>query len=86
MHPPLFRPHPLCEKLLVACHEEHKFGKWFGACNDDKAALDRCFKMEKEIKRKGNMDVAREFDNRFEEYVKQRQEEGTLGVFVRKND
>lgn len=30
---------------LLKCHEDHKIGKWFGACNDAKAALDLCFKV-----------------------------------------
>ncbi|CAM9629523.1 unnamed protein product, partial [Laminaria digitata] len=46
MHPPLLRPHPKCHeevKLLMACHDENPYGKFFGACNELKLALDRCF-------------------------------------------
>ncbi len=44
-------------------------GKFFGACNSAKTELDWCFKMEKESKRKANMDKARDFDRKFEEYM-----------------
>ena len=27
----------------MACHEDNPYGKFFGACNDAKGALDRCF-------------------------------------------
>lgn len=30
-------------KVLMACHEENPYGKFFGACNDLKVALDSCF-------------------------------------------
>ncbi len=54
MHPPLYRPHPLCEAavdLLVSCHRQHPLLKFGGACNELKASLDRCFKAEKEAMR-----------------------------------
>jgi hypothetical protein len=41
--------------MLVACHEEKKIGKWFGGCNDVKIELDKCFRLEKEVKRKENL-------------------------------
>jgi hypothetical protein len=53
---------------LVACHEEHKLGKWFGACNDVKAELDECFKREKIEKRKENLRKSREFEDRYVKY------------------
>ena len=58
MHPPLFRPHPLCEEVvnnLVRCHEEYQIGKFFGACNQAKVELDKCFKMEKEQVKQVNL-------------------------------
>lgn len=58
MHPPLFREHPKCAdavQLLISCHEENKISKFFGACNDVKIQLDRCFKLEKEEKRQLNL-------------------------------
>jgi COX assembly mitochondrial protein 2 len=73
MHPPLFRPHPKCGELvdkLVACHEEHKMGKFFGYCNDPKAEMDICFRAEKEEARHANMLKARAFDERLEEHMK----------------
>jgi COX assembly protein 2 len=69
MHPPLLRPHPLCQQVvddMLACHENNPFAKWVGACNDAKAALDVCFKQEKEVKRKANADKARAERDEFE--------------------
>ena len=48
MHPPLFKPHPLCQQTiqaLVTCHEQHPVAKFFGVCNEQKAQLDRCFRV-----------------------------------------
>mmetsp|Transcript_5678 Transcript_5678/g.7194 ORF Transcript_5678/g.7194 Transcript_5678/m.7194 type:complete len:85 (-) Transcript_5678:788-1042(-) len=62
MHPPLFRPHPLCKDVidaLLACHEENPYMKFLGACNNPKAALEHCLRMEKEVRRKENADNAR---------------------------
>eukprot|EP01040_Poterioochromonas_malhamensis_P010770 gene10770-11739_t len=83
MHPPLGRPHELCQdviRALIDCHEEHRIGKWFGACNDAKRDLDHCFKQEKEVRRKENLRKAREFDTKFEEYMKQKETEKTLSA------
>ena len=69
MHPPLFRPHPKCSDfvdMLVKCHQENSFGKFFGACNEVKAEMDRCFKAEKEEKRRANMQRSREVEERFQ--------------------
>ena len=41
-------------------------GKFFGACNDAKAELDKCFRAEKEAKRKLNLVKARETQAGFE--------------------
>jgi COX assembly protein 2 len=65
MHPPLFRPHPKCGHvvdLLVACHEKNVWGKFMGMCNEEKAALDKCFRAEKEEVRAANLKKAREMD------------------------
>ena len=65
MHPPLYRPHPKCAALvdaLVACHDANVYGKFWGACNDQKAAMDACFKAEKDEKRRENLRKARAFD------------------------
>lgn len=72
MHPPLHRDHPRCSdivQLLINCHEEHKLGKFVGACNDVKAEMDWCFRAEKEEKRSANMVKARDFDARFEKHL-----------------
>lgn len=83
MHPPLFRPHPKCAEvvdLLVKCHEENVLSKFLGACNDQKRAMDQCFKAEKEEKRRENMLRAREAEERFqrklESYEKEKKAEG----------
>ena len=65
MHPPLYRPHPKCAALvdaLVECHDNNVYGKFWGACNDQKAAMDACFKAEKDEKRRENLRKARAFD------------------------
>ncbi|CAM9682222.1 unnamed protein product [Chrysoparadoxa australica] len=57
MHPPLHRPHPTCQeviKALIECHESNPYAKFWGTCNDQKRALDKCFAEEKEVKRKEN--------------------------------
>jgi hypothetical protein len=41
-------------------------GKFFGACNDAKAALDKCFKAEKEVKRIQNLEKSREARKRYD--------------------
>ena len=59
MHPPLGKPHPMCEhvvKALVECHEQNPYGKFIGSCNDAKAALDACFRAEKEARRRANFE------------------------------
>eukprot|EP01035_Chromulina_nebulosa_P023751 gene23751-30803_t len=68
MHPPLFKPHPKCEKVveeLVACHNTKSIAKYFGACNEFKTALDTCFRAEKEERRQLNLQRAREFEQDF---------------------
>jgi COX assembly mitochondrial protein 2 len=50
MHPPLDRPHPLCQAEIDAlkeCHASQSKLK-FWQCNDLKFALDKCFKAEKQ--------------------------------------
>ena len=73
MHPPLFRPHPDCQefvKALVACHEENNVMRWFGACNDAKAQLDKCFYMEKCKARDANLAKSREVKRLLQERLK----------------
>ena len=62
MHPPLDRPHPHCQHVidaLTTCHAENGVRKFFGACNAQKAALDACFKAEKESMRAANARAAK---------------------------
>eukprot|EP01032_Pedospumella_encystans_P010277 gene10277-12029_t len=69
MHPPLFKDHPDCKHVvddLVRCHQEKSIAKFFGACNEQKFALDRCFKDEKNVKRAENLAKARDFDKKWE--------------------
>mmetsp|Transcript_28999 Transcript_28999/g.79575 ORF Transcript_28999/g.79575 Transcript_28999/m.79575 type:complete len:100 (-) Transcript_28999:202-501(-) len=50
MHPPLDRPHPDCQDVILAlkaCHA-NPWKKFTGGCNQAKFALDHCFKQEKE--------------------------------------
>lgn len=66
MHPPLHRPHPKCEQLvqaLIACHDEHPYAKFWGRCNEAKAAMDWCFKEEKEERRRANFVKAKRFND-----------------------
>mmetsp|Transcript_24525 Transcript_24525/g.36617 ORF Transcript_24525/g.36617 Transcript_24525/m.36617 type:complete len:105 (+) Transcript_24525:139-453(+) len=49
MHPPLDRPHPMCQSEIDAlrtCHETTSKFKFWG-CNEIKFAMDRCLKEEK---------------------------------------
>ena len=49
MHPPLDRPHPMCQDVIDAlrkCHAENS-KVLFWRCNNAKAALDQCFRAEK---------------------------------------
>mmetsp|Transcript_5891 Transcript_5891/g.7515 ORF Transcript_5891/g.7515 Transcript_5891/m.7515 type:complete len:103 (+) Transcript_5891:142-450(+) len=49
MHPPLDRPHPMCQdeiRALKECHITTSKLKFWG-CNDIKFAMDRCLKKEK---------------------------------------
>ena len=53
MHPPLFKPHPLCERevaALVSCHAANPIMKFLDACGGHKAAMDACFRDEKKLR------------------------------------
>eukprot|EP00286_Rhodomonas_abbreviata_P013601 CAMPEP_0181326354 /NCGR_PEP_ID=MMETSP1101-20121128/21447_1 /TAXON_ID=46948 /ORGANISM="Rhodomonas abbreviata, Strain Caron Lab Isolate" /LENGTH=78 /DNA_ID=CAMNT_0023434789 /DNA_START=74 /DNA_END=306 /DNA_ORIENTATION=- len=72
MHPPLFREHPDCEQViqdLVSCHEQNPIAKFLGTCNDAKAALDLCFRKEKNSKRKANMVEANRREEKMNELL-----------------
>jgi COX assembly protein 2 len=60
MHPPLDRPHPGCEDVVLALKECHlvTWKKFSGGCNSIKKALDNCFKVEKDrLLREMNKDL-----------------------------
>jgi COX assembly protein 2 len=54
MHPPLYvSKHPHCKEqieALIKCHKDHPVAKFWGTCNEQKWALDRCFREEKKLK------------------------------------
>ena len=53
MHPPLFKPHPLCKgevETLVRCHEENPLMKFLNACGEAKIEMDKCFREEKKLR------------------------------------
>jgi COX assembly mitochondrial protein 2 len=65
MHPPLDRPHPDCSNFIESlnkCHSENEYAKFWGACNDAKAAMDICFREEKERVRRENNAKARQME------------------------
>lgn len=44
---------------LNACHADHPVAKWWGKCDPEKAALDRCFREEKKLRRTASFEKAR---------------------------
>ncbi|CAN8073512.1 unnamed protein product [Agarophyton chilense] len=58
MHPTLaLHLHPMCQEAirnLKQCHSQRRFAKFLGACNDAKAALDKCLSQEYLVKRELN--------------------------------
>ncbi|KAG5188765.1 hypothetical protein JKP88DRAFT_25195 [Tribonema minus] len=76
MHPPLFKPHPMCQEMveqLVKCHDENPYGKFLGACNEAKTALDKCFRQEKIARYKANMESAKAMDEKRRQRTAERQ-------------
>ncbi|CAM6094236.1 unnamed protein product [Calypogeia fissa] len=65
MHPPLtLHKHPNCREIIVQfkkCHDDHPVAKFFGVCTDLKIQLDKCFRAEKEEKRKLNFEASKQF-------------------------
>lgn len=49
-------------ELLVQCHDEKPYAKFWGACNDPKVAMDDCFRAEKEEKRRANFEKTKAFN------------------------
>ncbi|KAM3575014.1 hypothetical protein VYU27_003035 [Nannochloropsis oceanica] len=76
MHPPLHRPHPDCQHVidaLLSCHRQHPLAKFWGACNEEKWALDKCFRVEKEDRRKQNFAKAPRDDGAWSKIVAQKE-------------
>ncbi|KAL2622620.1 hypothetical protein R1flu_002825 [Riccia fluitans] len=65
MHPPLtLHKHPACQEIIIAfkkCHEDHPYTKFLGVCTDLKIQLDKCFRAEKEVKRRANFEASKQF-------------------------
>lgn len=71
MHPPLVaHKHPACAELisgLELCHVEHPLAKFWGVCNAQKIALDRCFRTEKALRSAANREKAKREKNLLQE-------------------
>ena len=71
MHPPLVaHKHPACAELisgLELCHAEHPLAKFWGVCNAQKIALDRCFRTEKALRSAANREKAKREKNLLQE-------------------
>jgi len=72
MHPQLSlaKEHKACaeiSQLLVECHRTSVYSKFFGACNDLKAQLDRCLASQYAEARKANAQRAKEGRRRTQE-------------------
>ena len=78
MHPPLGRPYPRCQELIEAlnqCHLNNNYAKFWGACNDSKAAMDNCFREEKEARAKLNRAKAKIREEKFNQFLMNEQSE-----------
>mmetsp|Transcript_12872 Transcript_12872/g.27800 ORF Transcript_12872/g.27800 Transcript_12872/m.27800 type:complete len:89 (+) Transcript_12872:452-718(+) len=74
MHPLLTtQNNPMCVELIEAlkkCHEnQNMWDKLVGSCNEEKAALDRCFRAQKKVKTRLNQSKAREERERWKAKV-----------------
>ena len=56
-------------RSLLACQEEHPWGRYFGKCDTIKVALDKCFRAEKNKKRLENAASARRQRQRLAELM-----------------
>lgn len=66
--------HPGCEdaiRALSSCHASNPFKKFLGACNDAKAALDRCLADEYLVRRELNAEKSRVEKARLRERLRQ---------------
>ena len=71
MHSPLVpHLHQQCEQFITAlqkCHEEHKWGKLMGKCNQAKEELNKCFRKDSQQRRKNNNQLVQERNERTKE-------------------
>lgn len=70
MHPQLsLHNNPQCVEQILAfkkCHEDAGyFARLLGECNEHKQLLDKCFKAQKKVVRKGLLEKARADRERF---------------------
>jgi COX assembly mitochondrial protein 2 len=61
-------------EALVKCHSDHPIAKFRGICNEQKWALDRCFREEKVIKRKINQEKAKYWQEKFKQKMAEEEE------------
>ncbi|GAV63275.1 Cmc1 domain-containing protein [Cephalotus follicularis] len=80
MHPPLtLHRHPMCAEIIEQfqkCHVDHPIRKFFGDCTDLKIKLDQCFRQEKALKRKANMEQSKMLQARLQAIRKETAESG----------
>lgn len=65
--------HPGCEEAIRAlsnCHADNRFKKFLGACNNVKAALDRCLADEYLVRRELNAEKSRAEKERLKESLR----------------
>lgn len=62
-------------EALIQCHNDHPYAKFWGVCNEQKWALDRCFREEKVINRKKNLEKARRDQARFRQRLAAKQQQ-----------
>jgi COX assembly protein 2 len=78
MHPPLtLENHPICRDVVIAfkrCHRDNPLGKFIGACNEEKWALDRCLREQKLWKSKRNLEKARASKERLRKKLEEERE------------
>ncbi|CAK8696215.1 COX assembly mitochondrial protein 2 homolog [Clavelina lepadiformis] len=70
---------PTCNRLVQEYHDcvaKHRYKKFIGACNDENARMQACFKEERRRNRKVNQEKANLKKEKTDEYLKWRKEMG----------
>uniref|UniRef100_A0A7S1BDD3 COX assembly mitochondrial protein n=1 Tax=Corethron hystrix TaxID=216773 RepID=A0A7S1BDD3_9STRA len=60
MHPPLHKVDGACKDVVLAlesCHANFPYRKYVGACNNQKALLDICFRADKKERQSRGLEV-----------------------------